>query len=319
VGERNPWEKLTHDTILNVVESTIGEKLTNLLIPRNSYINRVFELELADNKQRIIVKFYRPQRWCKEMIEEELRLLNALHAAEIMVIPALKYRNKYLHQYEDMYFALFPKKGGRTMDELGKEEWQQVGRLMARMHNISSQISNSKRMVWRPAVATWQHVQVLEKTKVVPLNFKKIFFHTTEQIIEKFDSRFKEVEAFLMHGDCHLGNLIYRPGEGIYIIDFDDMCVAPAIQDLWMLLPDEVEKCENEIAWFVQGYQVFRDFPIQTLTLIPVLRAMRLIHFASWCAIQAKEVSFKNHFPDWGSTKYWNEKIKMLQKILLVH
>ena len=83
-----------------------------------------------------------------------------------------------------------------------------------------------------------------------------------------------------------------------------------------MLFPENMEDCERELAWFKQGYTVFRDFPQRELPLVPVLRAMRQIHFAAWCAIQKEDPHFKNHFPDWGSIRYWNELVKDLQAIV---
>jgi Ser/Thr protein kinase RdoA (MazF antagonist) len=312
----NPWSDLTHDNVLNVVESTIGQKLTNLLLPRNSYINRVFELELAETRERIIVKFYRPNRWTPDMIQTEHNLINQLYDSETLVIPTLKYNNQTLFSFNGISFAVFPKKGGRAMDELDKEQWQQVGRLIGRVHTISHKLANPERIVWRPSAATKHHVQILKETNVIPLDYQKGFFSTVDMIINNFDPIFDQHELLLLHGDCHLGNFIHRPGEGIYIIDFDDMCIAPIVQDMWMLLPDTVDNCENEIDWFIDGYQVFKDFPRNSLKLIPALRAMRLIHFASWCAIQSQEPSFKTHFSEWGSIKYWNETILTLQKIV---
>ena len=57
-------------------------------------------------------------------------------------------------------------------------------------------------------------------------------------------------------------------------------------------------------------YTVFRDFPQAELKLVPILRAMRQIHFAAWCAIQKADPHFQHHFPDWGSIRYWNELVK---------
>jgi len=142
-------------------------------------------------------------------------------------------------------------------------------------------------------------------------------FNIANQFIQKYDSHFPKDQNILLHGDCHKGNFIYRPNENIFIVDFDDISIGPVVQDLWMLLPDEPQHCKNEIRHFLEGYETFRSFPIQSLKLIPALRAMRLIHFASWCAIQAKEPEFKNNFPEWGTPRYWNDIIKDLQKITL--
>ena len=59
------WQTLDHDSVLNAVEKTLGEKLSSVLRQRNSYINRVYELEKHASRERFIVKVYRPGRWAK--------------------------------------------------------------------------------------------------------------------------------------------------------------------------------------------------------------------------------------------------------------
>ena len=62
--------------------------MTALCLQRNSYINRVYELETRD-QDRVIVKLYRPARWTKEMILQEHALLLACDKAELPVVPPL--------------------------------------------------------------------------------------------------------------------------------------------------------------------------------------------------------------------------------------
>lgn len=314
--QNNIWHALTIDNVLNTVEATLGQKLTNLFLQRNSYINRVFELELQATKERLIVKFYRPQRWTRAMILTELDLLQRLAAAEIAVIPPLSLHGQVLFDYAGLYFVIFPKKGGQALDELNKEQWLQIGRLLGRVHSVSKQIKQPQRILWRPLLATTAHLQVLKETAVLPPDYAASFFATANQLIKKYDPLFTQNELILLHGDCHLGNLIFRPGEGLFILDFDDMCLGPVAQDLWLLLPDLPENCANEIDWFLTGYETFLAFPQAELALIPALRAMRLIHFASWCAVQKSDPGFTNHFPEWGSPKYWNETLRSLQSLL---
>ena len=83
-----------------------------------------------------------------------------------------------------------------------------------------------------------------------------------------------------------------------------------------MLLPDSPEQSPNELAWFLEGYSVFRDFSRRSLALVPVLRGMRIVHYLAWLAIQHKESEFPRHFPDAGSKRYWTEVIKELQEIV---
>lgn len=310
------WNDLTQDTILNMVEKTISQKLTNLVIQRNSYINRVFELEFADTRERLIVKFYRPNRWSKEMIITEHALLKKLFTAELPVIPPLTFQDQTLFEFNHFSFALFPKKGGRALDELTKEQWQQIGRMIGRFHAVSVNIKNTQRLIWQPSIATITHLDILKSIPVIPIEYQPIFYTTAQNMIRKYDPLFKSGNFILLHGDCHLGNFIYRPNEGISLIDFDDICIGPAIQDMWLLLPDKVANCENEISWFREGYQTFFDFPSRSLDLIPALRAMRIIHFASWCAIQSQEPGFQSHFPEWGSPRYWNETVRALTELI---
>jgi Ser/Thr protein kinase RdoA (MazF antagonist) len=164
-------------------------------------------------------------------------------------------------------------------------------------------------------VATEHHLEVLFNTDYLLADFQKSFQHAAEQFIKKADPFFNHQEFILLHGDCHKGNLIHRPGEGIFIVDFDDICFGPPVQDLWMLLPGSVEDCENELNWFFKGYEVFRSFDRRSLSLIPLLRGMRIIHFVSWLAVQSKEPGFTKHFPKAGTKRYWNELIKELQEI----
>jgi Ser/Thr protein kinase RdoA (MazF antagonist) len=83
-----------------------------------------------------------------------------------------------------------------------------------------------------------------------------------------------------------------------------------------MLLPDTVENSQNELEWFLKGYETFREFDRESLKLIPALRGMRILHYAAWLAVQSRESDFLNNFPDTGKPKYWNGLIKDLQGIV---
>ncbi|MBU0573549.1 MAG: serine/threonine protein kinase [Candidatus Margulisbacteria bacterium] len=310
------WQPLNHDTILNAVEKTLQKKVSNLLLPRNSYINRVYELEEHDNRERFIVKFYRPGRWTPEMILEEHQFLNELHEREVPVIPPMTINGKTLFELNSILYALFPKKGGRALDEFDKDTWLELGRLIARIHITGAKHQKSNRITWRPDIATKHHLDVLYSTNYLLPEFKSSFDNIAAQFMRKASPKFDGQEFLLLHGDCHKGNLIHRPNEGIFIVDFDDICFGPPVQDLWLLLPDKPENCEKEMGWLISGYELFRDFPRRSLELIPLLQGMRIIHYVSWLAIQSKEADFEKHFPHAGTKRYWNELIKELQEIV---
>jgi Ser/Thr protein kinase RdoA (MazF antagonist) len=140
--------------------------------------------------------------------------------------------------------------------------------------------------------------------------FKKV----GNSIVDSSAGLFHDIELIRLHGDCHRGNLLHRPGEGIMVIDFDDMMMGPPVHDLWLLLPEYADKCTKEIGLILEGYETFRDFDRKTLKLIEPLRAMRIIYFLAWCSRQKNDYKFKNNFPEWGSDGFWQQEINDLNR-----
>jgi Ser/Thr protein kinase RdoA (MazF antagonist) len=312
----NVWQCLDHDRIFKAVEKALGSELSGLLIQRNSYINRVYEVEKADDLERYIVKFYRPGRWTKEQILEEHLFLKTLQSKDVPVISPIEIKGNTLFSLDNIHFCVFPKKGGRSVDEFDKEAWQNIGRHLSRIHSEGATHKRSKRITWRPAKATKHHLDVLLSSGLMPSEFKDGLRKMAELFIKRYDVLFEDASLILIHGDCHKGNLISRPGEGIFLIDFDDMCVGPAVQDLWMLLPGSIDDHRLEFGWFLEGYETFRQFDMPSLKLIPALRGMRLIHYAAWLSIQKDDPHFDRHFSESRAPRYWNELVKELQGIV---
>ncbi len=309
------WSTLSQETILSAVESVMTQPLANLVIQRNSYINRVYELITKETRQPLIAKFYRPNRWTKQQILEEHLFLLKASQLEIPVIEPLIFGHQTLFSVGDIFFALFPKKGGRALDEFDKEGWITLGRLLGRFHALSQTQTTSSRLRWDPQKATKKHLDILFSGQHMSQEYRTSLENSLTPL-HKNTHLFSKEPYFLIHGDCHKGNLIHRPEEGIYLIDFDDCALGPAIQDLWMLLPGTAQESQQEINWFLEGYRIFKDFNPTSLKLLPYLTVMRIIHFASWCALQSNDVGFKEKFSEWGTTQYWNGTIREIQKVL---
>lgn len=311
---QNSWPNLSPAMLLNELEKTLHIHCSNLCIPRNSYINRVFECEYANSNERFIVKLYRPDRWTKQQIEQEHTILHHLFQNDIPVIPPLTFHNQTLFKYEHCHVAIFPKKWGRHLTELNKDQWTELGRLLGRSHQVLAQETNINRQSWEPAKVTKKHLRTICNEHVLPPNYEQPLINAVEQFINVAQPLFEDQYSHLIHGDCHLGNIIYRPEESLYLVDFDDMIIGPPVQDLWLFLPDTMKNSHQEFNWLMEGYTVFADLPQSSLELIPYLKCMRQIHFAAWCAIQTKEPHFNHHFPAWGDVKYWNALIKSINE-----
>ena len=318
--QANPQEPdfthLTPDAVINAVEEALGLRCSNLCRPLNSYINRVYEVGL-DAGGPLIAKFYRPGRWSRDALQDELDFLQELHAAEVPVVPPHPPPDgSLLHQWGGTWFAVFPKKGGRPLDEPTPEDWRQLGRLIARMHTVGATHLPRARLHLHPRTSTLAHLDYILRSGTLPDRLKRSYEETVLNLINQIAPLFNDIPTLRLHADCHRGNILFRPGEGYHLLDFDDMAVGPAVQDLWLMLPDRLPNARPELDLLLDGYETFMEFPYPSLALIEPLRAMRFIHFTAWCARQKADGGFARLSPDWGSQEFWRQEIAALDRQL---
>lgn len=307
------FETLTPDTIISAVEQALDIPLSGFTSPLPSYINRVYELQ-AEDGTRLIAKFYRPGRWSLAALKDEHDFLQDCEADELPVISPLPLRNGgTLEVCNGIYFAVFPKRSGRQFEMEESEAWLRTGRLLGRLHTTGSRRPAPARMTLHPQISTAQDVRELLDNDFVSRAFVDDFKSTTTAVLDAIIPLFDQVDFIRVHGDCHRGNLIFRPGEGVFIIDFDDMMTGPPVQDFWMLLPGHVHECRRELSLMEEGYEDFRSLDYRTLRLMEPLRIMRMIYFLAWCSRQVNDFQFRNHFPDWGSHGFWEKEIRDLR------
>jgi Ser/Thr protein kinase RdoA (MazF antagonist) len=299
------FQDLTPDRVISLVETALGVRCTNLFRPLNSYINRVYELE-RESGGGLVAKFYRPGRWSRAALLDEHDFMRGLVESEVPVIAPLTLRDGgTLGHGDGMYFAVYPKKSGRTFDEYTDEQWLELGRLLGRVHAVGAAQHPKDRITMAPDRSTRSQVDYILGGAFVPAELTGRFKDLTDTLIGEIAPLFHGVEMIAIHGDCHISNLIYRPGESFYIIDFDDMAIGPPVQDFWMLLPGYRGESLAEIDIFLEGYELFRRFDRRTLRLIGPLRAMRFIHYMAWCAHQVAEDGHSRVAPDFGTRDYW--------------
>ncbi len=314
--DASPFSGLQPDTILSLAEESLQVHCTNLLRPLNSYINRVYELEQEDG-ERIIMKFYRPGRWPREAILDEHRFLFELKEKEIPVIPPLRFNNTSLGMFGIIPFAFFPKCGGRSVDEFTDDQWLELGRLLGRTHLVGSSNDASARVILTPEISTARHVEYILSSGLIQADLCKKLSTISQEIITSISPSFKNVPMIRIHGDCHVSNIIYRPDESFFLIDFDDMVMGPPIQDLWMLLPGYDGEVYAETDIFLEGYETFFNFDRSTLSLIEPLRAMRYLHYMAWCTHQVLEDGKTLAMEGFGTPQYWQTEIKELADQLI--
>lgn len=308
------FHTLTPDVVIAAAEQALGQPFTALCRPLNSYINRVFELRL-ESGEGAIAKFYRPGRWTRAALQEEHDFLHELYDLELPVVAPLELADGgSLAERDGMFFALFPKKLGRAVDEFTDEGWEQLGRLIARVHLVGAVRPAPNRIVMTPLRSTRDNVDYILRQGVVESGLRRDYETAASELIETIAPMFESTEMIRIHGDCHRANIVHRPGESFYLIDFDDMAMGPPVQDVWMLLPDYSRASLVEIDFFLEGYETFRSFDRRTLRLIEPLRGMRYIHYDAWCARQAADGGFTRLAPGWGTPSYWRDAANDLRR-----
>jgi Ser/Thr protein kinase RdoA (MazF antagonist) len=307
------FELLTPDRILDAIEVGMDCRLTGLTSPLPSYINRVYELQTVGG-ERLIAKFYRPGRWQRPALQDEHDFVLDCAADEVPVVAPLQLAaGGTIGEHEGILYAVYPKKSGREMDLHTDEGWRRLGGLVGRIHLAGSRQQATARLRMHPESTTLPEINMLLDRPFMSPHQAARFREITDRIIEIAQREFEGVELQRIHGDCHRANILERPGEGLMVIDFDDMVTGPVVQDIWLLLPGSANSSRREISLILQGYEQFMEFDDRQLRLVEILRAMRIIYFLSWCSTQVDDFKFQSNFPDWGSEMFWQREIDDLE------
>ncbi len=308
------FEALTPDVVMDRAERASGRRASGVCRPLTSYINRVYEVGMEEGDP-LVAKFYRPGRWTRAALQDEQDFLLELAADEVTVVaPLADGEGRTLHEEGGIGFALFPRMGGRPCEEPSRAEWLQIGRLIGRIHQVGARKAAEHRITLDPRKSSRSHVEFLRDAGAIPREVEGRYLDTARRLLDRVAPMFDGVDARRLHGDLHRMNLLWRPGEGFLAIDFDDMAMGPAIQDLWMLLPDRLPAARPEFELLLEGYETFAEYDDAQTRLIEPLRAMRYLHYAAWCARQQADGGGRLLAADWGTVDFWRRELADLQR-----
>ena len=311
----HPFAILDPSFILDAIE-TAGYQVDGRVTALNSYENRVYQIGIEDDLP-LIAKFYRPNRWSKAQILEEHQFTNELVEADLPVICALKKQQQSLFSYQDFYFSLYPRKGGRAPELDNDENLFILGRFLGRLHSVGA---NSD-FQHRPSITsqTYGHESVqLISEKFIPSDLKTAYDTLTADLLSAIDGQLDECAPYQnirVHGDCHIGNILWRD-DIPHFIDFDDSRMAPAIQDIWMLRSGSKQEQQQQLLEVLDGYSEFAEFNSEELRLVEILRTLRMLYFSAWLARRWDDPAFPMGFPWFNTNRYWEEHILSLREQL---
>ena len=312
--------ELTPDQMLDAVESSFlskkGQFADGSFLALNSYENRVYQIGVEDDAP-LVAKFYRPARWSDDAILEEHAFTLELADAEIPVIPPLKGpSNDTLFFHGPFRLALYPCRGGRSLELDNEDHVTQMGRFIARMHNVGAAQPFTHRPGLDPESYVTRPSSFLLERGFIPTHLEEAYDSVITVLGEHIGycyDRAGMMNTLRLHGDFHAGNVLWTD-DGPHIVDLDDTRTGPAIQDLWMLLSGDRTYMEQMLKVLLEGYCQFREFDPSELYLVEALRTMRLVHQAGWMGARWEDPAFPLAFPWFDTLQYWERHISDLRE-----
>ena len=312
------FQTLHPDSIMGALFER-GIRVDSGLTPLNSYENRVYQFQDED-RQRFVVKFYRPERWSVDQILEEHQFAIELLEDDVPVAAPLAFKGETLLSHQGFHYAIFPSVGGRQFEADNIDQMEAVGRYLGRLH----QIGRKRPFTWRPTIGLDEYLveprKLFEYARLIPSGQKAAFLKATDALIVAVTDRWHtNFDMLRLHGDCHAGNILWR--EGPLFVDLDDSRNGPAIQDLWMLLNGDKAEQRMQLETIIEAYEDVNEFETSEIELIEPLRAMRLVYYLAWLMRRWDDPAFPKNFPWLTGEDYWQrqtatfiEQAKVLQE-----
>ena len=325
------YSDLDPQHVLDALDA-VGLRGDGRLLQLNSYENRVFQVFLEDpplGNEAVVAKFYRPGRWSDAQILEEHAFALELAAEEVPVIAPLVLNDAApgtllqgepatLASRQGHRFAVAPRCAGREPELEDPEALRQLGRFIGRLHAVGRRQSFTHRHHLDAQADGQRALALLLEGRFVPDTQLAAWQPMCEQALTAVASAFAAAQplpTLRLHGDCHLGNVLWRDGKP-HIVDLDDAMQGPAVQDMWMLVSGDHTSMARQLDLLLSGYEQFCNFDDRQRALIEPLRTLRMIRHSAWLAERWSYPTFPLNFPFFGTAAYWSQQTAQLREQL---
>lgn len=330
------FHSLDPQVVLDDVDVVLHEmgraRSSGRVMALNSLENRVYLIELEDGSE-VVAKFYRPARWSAAQIAEEHHFLLRALAAEIPVVAPLVCGSQAGSEIKTeaglgsseatlfktkagIRFSLFPKVRGRLTAELSLKQAEVLGRYLGRLHLLGRSMPLKRRPPLDIHTFGDDALDALESAKIVQAPQFRRYIMLAEEFLDLVDpilSGPMHERAQTVHGDCHIGNILWD-GEAPFLLDFDDMSTCLPVQDIWLIAPGRDEENAETRRALLAGYEQFLEFCDDDFVCVEPLRGLRMIHYTAWIARRLSDPIFPATFVDFGSDRYWQEECQALME-----
>ncbi len=319
------YADLTPQQVLDALDA-VGLRGDGRILQLNSYENRVFQVFLEDGRA-VIAKFYRPGRWSDAQILEEHAFALELAAAEVPVVPplvlaaaddgvALAGEPPTLALRGAHRWSVAARCAGREPELEDPQTLHRIGRFIGRLHAVGRRRPFAHRHRLDARTDGRRALALLLERGLVPADQRPAWQQACEQALDAVEAAFDAVRPLAtlrLHGDCHLGNVLWRDGAP-HVVDLDDAMQGPAVQDLWMLVSGDRATMNRQLDTLLAGYEEFSEFDDRERRLIEPLRTLRMVRHAAWLAERWDDPSFPIAFPWFGTSAYWSQQTTQLRE-----
>jgi Ser/Thr protein kinase RdoA (MazF antagonist) len=330
--DTTPFSGLGPDCVLDALAS-VGLQGDGRLIQLNSYENRVYQVFLDDG-QVVVAKFYRPGRWTDDQILEEHGFVDELAQVELPVaaaLPMLADRDassagqcrliaptlaEFRAPNGSYRFSVAKRLSGRAPELGDSETLQRMGSAIGRIHAVGRQRKFRFRQPLDFATLGLASRDGLLSAHAIPIEALQAWRDAADAAlaaVEASYARLGTLRLLRLHGDCHLGNVLWGQS-GPQFVDFDDTGTGPAIQDIWMLLSGDHASMGSQVADVLEGYRRFMELDVGELRLIEPLRTLRMLRHSAWIAQRWDDPAFPLAFPWFCEPSYWQEQASGLRE-----
>ena len=200
--------------------------------------------------------------------------------------------------------------GGRALDGgMGDAHWQSYGALLAAVHaapvpdDLAGVLPREDHLPDRVAAATRAVDALVDVGTAAPARgassdpvvsaLRREWRDASERVASLLDHadrlgrrlRPRETAPVICHGDPHLGNLLVADASDVWLVDWDDVVLAPPERDLMFVLGGVLAFApvtDQQAGWFWRGYGAV-DLDPERLAYHQCTRALDDV--AGWAAL----------------------------------